>query len=100
MPALVDVMDKEEADAVEEAFDHDYDVAQAFRGHLIPKAVLWFTGEAMMEDFDEEMMDKMMAGEGGGATDQQPFPFNPGSDGSPFLSPAKGDGENPECKQN
>ena len=31
MPALVDVMAEEEADAVEEAFDHDYDEAQAFR---------------------------------------------------------------------
>lgn len=38
-------MDEEEADRLEEIFDGDYDVAQAFRCHLIPKAVLWFTGQ-------------------------------------------------------
>jgi nucleosome assembly protein 1-like 1 len=50
----VEEMDEETADALEEAFDHDYDVAQAFRSHIIPKAVLWFTGEAMFEDADDE----------------------------------------------
>jgi len=49
MPSLED-MDEDEADAIEEAFDHDYDVAQAFRSHLIPSGVLWFTGEALDED--------------------------------------------------
>uniref|UniRef100_A0A7S4W3L7 Nucleosome assembly protein n=1 Tax=Ditylum brightwellii TaxID=49249 RepID=A0A7S4W3L7_9STRA len=44
MPSM-ETMDEEEADAIEDAFDHDYDVAQAFRSHIIPKAVLWFTGE-------------------------------------------------------
>ena len=38
-------MNEDTADAIEEAFDSDYDVAQAFRSHIIPKAVLWFTGE-------------------------------------------------------
>ncbi|KAL3803761.1 LOW QUALITY PROTEIN: hypothetical protein ACHAW5_004612 [Stephanodiscus triporus] len=54
--------DEDEADAVEEAFDHDYDVSAGFPSHLIRKAVLWFTGEAMMEDdYDED--DGMMGGE-------------------------------------
>jgi len=101
MPALMDVMDEDEADAVEEAFDHDYDVAQAFRGHLIPKAVLWFTGEAMADDFDEEMMEEMMGGEGEGSDAEeggnQQFTFN---GENPFPPPAAGNGENPECKQN
>uniref|UniRef100_A0A6T8H1D7 Nucleosome assembly protein n=1 Tax=Proboscia inermis TaxID=420281 RepID=A0A6T8H1D7_9STRA len=47
MPGVMEEMDEEQADAIEEAFDHDYDVAQAFRSHIIPKAVLWFTGEAL-----------------------------------------------------
>ena len=51
MPAMED-LDEEEADAIEEAFDHDYDVAQAFRKHLIPKGVLWYTGEALDEDLE------------------------------------------------
>jgi len=54
MPSA-DNMDEETADALEEAFDHDFDVAQAFRSHIIPQAVLWFTGEAM---FDEESDDE------------------------------------------
>ena len=37
-------MEEEQADAVEQAFDLDY-VAQAFCSHIVPKAVLWFTGE-------------------------------------------------------
>ena len=112
MPGLMDVIDEDEADAVEEAFDHDYDVAQAFRGHLIPRAIMWFTGEAMMEDYDEEMMAEMMqqqqdgAAAAGGLQQQvQPFTFNPNpgtstGDDNPFPPPAAGEGENPECKQN
>ncbi len=38
-------MNEDTADEIEEAFDSDYDIAQAFRSHIIPKAVLWFTGE-------------------------------------------------------
>lgn len=99
MPGLMDVMDEEEADAVEEAFDHDYDVAQAIRGHLIPKAVLWFTGEAMMMDEDDIMMAENGADDlGGGVDGPQQFAFNGGD--NPFPPPAQGDGENPECKQN
>ena len=33
----MDEMDEEQADAIEEAFDHDYDVAQSFRKHIVPK---------------------------------------------------------------
>ena len=44
MPKLED-MDENEAERLESAFDQDYDIAQAFRSHIVPKAVLWFTGE-------------------------------------------------------
>lgn len=44
MPSL-DTMNEEEAERLEQAFNEDYDIAQAFRSHIIPKAVLWFTGE-------------------------------------------------------
>lgn len=109
MPALSEVMDEEEAQAVEEAFDHDYDIAQAFRGCVIPKAVLWFTGEAMEEDYDD--LDGFIAGEesdgddndgsgGGGAAGGapgQPFQFK--FDGGAGAPQPGADGENPECKQ-
>jgi nucleosome assembly protein 1-like 1 len=54
-----DELDEEQADAFEEAFDHDYDIAQAFRTYVIPKAVLWFTGEELVDsdDDDEEEED-------------------------------------------
>jgi len=45
MPTMMEEMDEEEAERVEELFDSDYEVAQAFRCHLIPKAVSWFTGQ-------------------------------------------------------
>ena len=78
-------MDEEEADALEEAFDHDYgmynflcnfdviyltvnvsceDVAQSFRSHIIPNAVAWFTGEVsrMLNNllFSATMFAKML----------------------------------------
>jgi nucleosome assembly protein 1-like 1 len=49
MPSF-DSMDEEEADRLETAFDEDYDIAQAFRSHIIPKAVLWFTGQVSVPD--------------------------------------------------
>lgn len=51
MPSMED-MNEEEADIIEELFDEDYEIAQAFRNHLIPKAVMWFTGEALDEEVD------------------------------------------------
>ena len=36
---------EDQANAVEQAFDMDYDVAQALCSHIVPKAVLLFTGE-------------------------------------------------------
>ena len=95
-PKLPDLseMDEEEADAIEEAFDHDYDVAQQFRCHIVPKAVLWFSGEAMSNAlegvFDGD--DNLLAGQISQAMAQNT------SDSSPFPPPAEGT-EEPECKQ-
>ena len=44
MPAM-DAIDEEEAERLEKIFDSDYDVAQAFRCHVIPQAVAWFSGK-------------------------------------------------------
>ena len=86
-------MDESEADAIEEAFDHDYDVAQSFRSHIIPKAVMWFTGEAMEDEFERMM--------GGNAeTILSAFDANKPASESPFLTPGSNGGtEEPECKQ-
>ena len=96
----MDQMDEEEADAVEQAFDMDYDVAQAFRSHIVPKAALWFTGEALDEGFDMpegmEWPGEEGAGEGGA-----PAAAAGGEGGGargPFPPPVAGE-ENPECQQ-
>ena len=49
--------DEEQADSVEQAFELDYDVAQAFCSHIVPKAVLLFTGEALNDGMDFEPED-------------------------------------------
>jgi len=81
---------EEEADAIEEAFDHDYDVAQSFRSHIIPKAALWFTGEAMQEEIENMMQNGELPNK---------IDSNISSTSSPFPPPQTGS-EEPECKQN
>ena len=49
--------DKDHADAIEQAFDLGYDVAQAFCSHIVPKAVLLFTGEALDDGMEFEPED-------------------------------------------
>jgi len=97
LPELADI-DEEEADAIEEAFDHDYDVAQQFRGHIVPKAVLWFTGEAM-----HDALDGVFEGEDTPLSCQMSGTFGANAStntggGNPFPPPANGT-EEPECKQ-
>lgn len=81
---------EEEADAIEEAFDHDYDVAQSFRSHVIPKAALWFTGEAMQEEIENMMHNGELPNKVDAAVPSTSSPFPPPQTGS----------EEPECKQN
>lgn len=58
MPSLED-MTEEDAANLEGMFDMDYEIAQAFRTQIIPKAVLWFTGEADQADL-EEAVDELL----------------------------------------
>ena len=44
--------EKEQADAVDQAFDLYYDVAQEFCSYIAPKAVLLFTGDALDNGMD------------------------------------------------
>jgi nucleosome assembly protein 1-like 1 len=48
-------MNEEEAVRLETAFNADYDTAQAFRSHIVPKAFLWYTGHAMDQEMDAAM---------------------------------------------
>jgi nucleosome assembly protein 1-like 1 len=49
MPSMDD-MDEEQVEKIESAFNEDYDLAQALRSHVIPKAVQWFTGQVRIID--------------------------------------------------
>jgi len=79
----LDTTTEEEVMKIEAAFDEDYDVAQALRSHVIPKAVQWFLGNAM----EQEMEAAMMAAAGGAGL------------GTSSLANGGADGDNPECKQ-
>ena len=69
-------MDYDKVDAVDQVFDMDYNVAQAFCSHIVPKAVLLFMGEALddvmdfetedEEGYDNDDGDKGWDNEGGG----------------------------------
>jgi nucleosome assembly protein 1-like 1 len=68
----------------------DFEIGHFFRERLIPKAVLFFTGEAIEEDSDEE--DEESSEEEGDDDDEE------GSDNDPDYKPPPG--EKPEeCKQ-
>jgi nucleosome assembly protein 1-like 1 len=95
----VEDIDEDEAAALEEAFDRDYDVAQSLRSHIIPQAVLWFTGEALEDDDDDDENAAQDGAEEGGNIDDGGLPPLLGS--NPFGQPPLAPGENPpECKQN
>lgn len=53
-PTITDMemMDEDEAERLEELFENDFEVAQAFRSDIIPKAVLWFTGQKNQEELE------------------------------------------------
>ena len=53
MPSMED-MDEDAAQKLEEIFDADYEVAQAFRTQVIPRAVMWFSGEVSYTSYADE----------------------------------------------
>ena len=81
--------EKEQDDAVEQAFDMDYDISQAFCSHIVPKAVLLFTGEALNDRMDFETED----GEGNDESNKGGDDEGGGGMGSPFPASAKMTGE-------
>ncbi|KAG7337882.1 nucleosome assembly protein NAP [Nitzschia inconspicua] len=80
MPSI-EAMNEEEAVKIEAAFEEDYDVAQAIRSHIVPKAVMWFAGDAMEKEMEAAM---------------QGMEWPPGA--GTAAPPPSGD-EKPECQQ-
>ena len=81
--------DEEQVDAVEQASDLDYDIAQAFCSHIVPKAVLLFTGEALNDGVEFESED----GEGDDEDNKGGYNERGGGMVSPFPTSAKTTGE-------
>jgi hypothetical protein len=50
-------MNEDEALRLETEFSMDYDVAQAFRSQIVPKAFLWYTGTGNEHDVEAAMGD-------------------------------------------
>lgn len=82
---------EDEADMDEEAealLSADFEIGHFFRERIIPKAVLYFTGEALEEEFEEEE-EESEAEEGDGEEDEDEDPdYQPPPDGE----------KPPECK--
>ena len=81
-------MEKEQADAVEQAFDLDYDIDQTFCSHIAPKVVLLFTGESPNDGTDFVTEDGEGDEDYGGGDNN-----GGGGTGLPFLASAKTTGE-------
>ena len=47
-------MNEEQADAVDKAFDPDYDVAQVFCSHIVPKVLILFVEESPNDGMEFE----------------------------------------------
>mmetsp|Transcript_39049 Transcript_39049/g.90899 ORF Transcript_39049/g.90899 Transcript_39049/m.90899 type:complete len:397 (+) Transcript_39049:308-1498(+) len=100
---------------IEDAFDRDWDVATAIRCQLVPRAVAWFTGEALEEELEEndedeeegeegktrlEFASPQLMAEGGGVVAM--FPAGnlvQGDRSNPFPPGTEKNGEDPDCKQ-
>ena len=69
MPSM-ETASEEEVMLLEQAFEEDYDVAQAFRSHIVTKAVMWFAGDAMEQEMEAalEGMEWPSSAEGATAT--------------------------------
>jgi nucleosome assembly protein 1-like 1 len=83
-------MDEEALDEIEEKIEHDYEVGRSIKDRVIPRAVDWFTGEAITT------MEFAMGGDSGGAEEDEDDDV-----GAPGRQIAGGPGQTqpPECKQ-
>mmetsp|Transcript_138763 Transcript_138763/g.241301 ORF Transcript_138763/g.241301 Transcript_138763/m.241301 type:complete len:344 (-) Transcript_138763:609-1640(-) len=85
-----DARDDDEMEELEELVEQDYEIGRCIKDRIIPRAVDWFTGEAMPTMEFDDMMGAM-GGMGGDDDDDDD------DEGAPRI-PGAG-GENPECKQ-
>ncbi|KAK4481983.1 hypothetical protein RD792_012899 [Penstemon davidsonii] len=54
VPDIVDDIDDNEVEELQNLMEQDYDIGSTIRDKIIPRAVSWFTGEAVDDDDDED----------------------------------------------
>lgn len=110
-PHLADTDDDDEDEEeieqpYELSYEMDYEVALVLRNHIVPNAVLWYTGEAVSDDEDDEMdedgdEDESEGHVSGVGTSGGLLTFGapPAASSSGTAAAGSADPENPECKQ-
>ena len=98
LPSLRDAKNERQFEDIEKAVMMDFEVALLFMNHIVPNAIMWYTGEAGDSDYNPE---EAMFGESGSEADEDEGnfknPFGDGSGGSSNLNqPAKNAQE--DCK--
>ena len=108
MPEDEDELTEEDAEALQEAVEADFELGAAIREDIIPQAIAWFTGAAIEAgDDDDEEDDEDDEEDDDEEEDDDDDDDEPRSKGkTPPKGGAKGKagppgaaGENPECKQ-
>jgi nucleosome assembly protein 1-like 1 len=108
MPEDEDELTEEDAEALQEAVEADFELGAAIREDIIPQAIAWFTGAAIEAgDDDDEEDDEDDEEDDDEEEDDDDDDDEPRSKGkTPLKGGAKGKagppgaaGENPECKQ-
>ena len=60
-PPIVDddmELDEEEATELQKTMEEDYDIGEIIKKNIIPEAVNWFTGTALMDEDEDEDYDE------------------------------------------
>jgi len=96
-PPSQEEQDEPSSDEVEAQMQSDYEIGHFFREQLVPRAVLYFTGEALDDSDDEDFDD-----EDDEDDDDEDYPMKlPGGirGQQAAAAAAAANGKNPDCKQ-
>lgn len=104
VPEDEEEIDEDEAERLQELMEADYDMGATLREKVIPRAVAWFTGEAMMDEFDDEDDEDDDEDGEGDDDDEDDDDEDADEESKPVKSgvtgpPGAGGEQPPECKQ-
>jgi len=98
-PAVPEDPEAELDDETQVRLTNDFEIGQYIRERIVPRAVLYFTGEAL-EDDDYEEEEEEEEGDGDDEDDEDEDGDGPPGQNRSRRPMRKGDGhKNPECKQ-